>query len=284
MPFKKLDANLWLRVFSRCLIIGPPNSRKTTSLLSFHRPISILSYPGEKGSGTIPINESGINAEVWEDEEVVKEDPIKLIKEVENKTIEMLAAKPRTFAGDGIMKLAGLYWRREFNRLTIINDSAKVPATEDEIKLRAYGNPNYGSTKDVLKYISMVNHSNVETIVFTCWEGEERDDPKAKGRDVTTHTFADLPGALARRIVGEFGIVLYSHVTQPDVKGESKATWQIRPSGKVWGVGVKLPPAVAARMPGQGIPQDWAKLFDVVKKEVIGIEALDTNKKETQNG
>ncbi|MEK6879083.1 MAG: hypothetical protein AABY22_05715, partial [Nanoarchaeota archaeon] len=53
-------------VARRVLIVGAPGSMKTTSLLTWPKPLHILSYPGEKGWETIPTNLEGVKAYVWD--------------------------------------------------------------------------------------------------------------------------------------------------------------------------------------------------------------------------
>ena len=273
--FKELDDDLWLKVFSRALVIGPPNSLKTTSLLSWPRPIGILSYPGEKGSGTIPVNAPGVRAWVWEDqpdENGKEKSASQKIAEIEKITVQILTSGIKTFAGDGLIKLAGLMWTKEYVRQLHNNEEllAKGKITEDELKLRAYGNENFGSCKATLGYINKVCQSGIENVVFTCWDGEEKDNPgERKG---PSHTYADLPGRLARRIVGEFGVTLFSHVSLPDPQGKVSGSWQIRPKGSVWGVGIKVPPAIAKKMPTE-VPQNWNKLVELLQSKVKEVSA-----------
>ena len=60
--------------------------------------------------------------------------------------------------------------------------------------------------------------------------------------------------------MGEFAIVLYASLTNPDPLGKQKAFWQLRPGGKVWGAGIKMPMAVRDNIPAS-IEQDWAELW-----------------------
>ncbi|KKL49699.1 hypothetical protein LCGC14_2312940, partial [marine sediment metagenome] len=75
-----------------------------------------------------------------------------------------------------------------------------------------------------------------------------------------THILPDFPGKLAKRMMGEFAIVLYATLTNPDPMGKQKALWQLRPGGKVWGAGIKMPAAVRDNIPAS-IEQDWAELW-----------------------
>lgn len=268
--FEELSPQEWERTVSRVLIVGGPNTFKTTSIVeTFPKPLHVISYPGEKGSGVIPTGNPEIKGYVWREEDPAKDTVEHRIREIEKVTVEILSGKRgpiATFAGDGLHKLAALYWQREYRRLLISNEQRLVKGdiTDDKIQLAAYGNENRGSTREVLNYISLVCHSSVPTVVFTCWEGPEPDDKDGtSGGQTKSHIFADLPGRLARRSTGEFGVTLYAEVTKPDPLGKQKGTWQIRPAGKVWGVGVKVPKAIAITLP-ERVPQDWSKLLPVL--------------------
>jgi len=254
----------------RSLIIGGPNTLKTTSIIkTFPRPIGYISYPGEKGSCVIPTADTEIIAFMWEEEDPAKVNLTKQINELETLTWDLLLGKYgpiKTFAGDGLHKFASLYWNREFNKLLAsATPDQKGEVDIEKLQLRAYGNENYGASKEILGYISKVNQSNVDTVVFTCWEGVET-EPGQTGY-TAQHIFADLPGKLARRIVGEFGVVLYAEVGSPGPDGKiTQATWQLRKAGKVWGVGAKTPIEIALTLPPK-VPQDWRILYPLLTGE-----------------
>lgn len=271
MPFKELTPDLGRKRLRRVLIIGGPNTRKTTSIIyTFPRPTHLMSYPGEKGSGVIPTDKPDIKGYVYEEEDPSKTSYLETVKNIEDTTWEILAGNHgpiTTFAGDGLHKLASMYWNREYARLKAIyaaditagkTDREGVPL-EEGLKLRAYGNENFGATKEITQYVSRVLQSNVDTVVFTCWEGVEAEDKEMTGTN-SRHIFADLPGKLARKIVGEFAVTLFAEVGLPDPQGNAKATWQTRKAGKVWGVGIKVAPEIAKTIP-EKVPQDWQKLY-----------------------
>jgi hypothetical protein len=73
---------------------------------------------------------------------------------------------------------------------------------------------------------------------------------------------------MAKRIMGEFPIVLYAELEQPPLaalvdKAVTKAWWRLMPTRDTRAAGVKLPPAVAMRLPSQ-VPQDWSKLEPLI--------------------
>jgi len=276
MPFKRLNNDLWRKMVRRVLLIGGPNTYKTTSIVqTFTRPLHILSYPGEKGTGVIPYDQPDLTADIWEVDDFKKENVSALtIREIEETTWEILAMPGlETFAGEGLHKLASMYWNREYQKLLVSNEAAIAQGKTDRngqliseaIKLQAYGNENYGATREILAYISKVCQSSVPNVVFTCWEGVEAGETGNAKLDSNQnpHLFADLPGKLARKIVGEFGIVMYAEVGLPDPKGNTPSSWQIKKHGKVWGVGTKLPLEIAVKLPTK-VPQDWQKLLPLL--------------------
>lgn len=281
MPFKKLDDELSSKRISRVLLIGGPNTLKTTSIVrTFRKPLHIMSYPGEKGSGVIPTNDPEIHGYVWEEETesgdakgLPKNSLDTTIKQIETTTWEILSGKHgpiTTFAGDGLHKLASHYWNREYQRLQLLYETQIAQGATDRegqpyaesIKIKAYGNENFGACREILAYIARVCQSNVDTVVFTCWEGIEAED-KEMSNSQGRHIFADLPGKLARKITGEIGVCLYCEVGLPDPRGNIKGTWQIRKAGKVWGVGVKVPYDIAIKLP-EKVPMDWGQLHPML--------------------
>ena len=72
---------------------------------------------------------------------------------------------------------------------------------------------------------------------------------------------------MAKRIMGEFGVVVYAEVNWAmRMPGKAApATWQLIPEGKVWGAGIKAPLDVVLNLPVR-VEQSYPKL----------VEALDT--------
>lgn len=247
---------------TRVLISGPPNSFKTTSLLTWPRPIHIISYPGEKGWETIPIGKEDVIPYVWQVADATTLTGTSVVNEVERLTLEILAGKRgpvTTLAGDGLHKLYDWYYKKarfEVEGLSI---------DEEKKDIRAYGNPAGGAYRGLLDYLTRVLQFSVPYVVMTVWEDPERDDPKDKSKDAPTHVFPALPGKIAKRIVGEFSATVYAEVPPvADVKGNLAGTWQLRPGGKVWGVGVKAPLEIARTLPPK-IPQDFTVLQKLLK-------------------
>lgn len=246
MPFKQLTADSWQQGLGRVLIVGPPNSRKTTSLFTWPGPWGLVSYPGEKGYASIPVGLEGLTAYVWEDDIASKTSPSALVNEIEKCSFDLIAKGGiTTFAGDGIHKLYAAY----------INDASNgAYSAGDEFDAKCYGRAH----EMFAHYLQRVMQSKVKYVVFTCWDGKEADNPDA-GSKGTSHIYPDLPGKLAKRIMGEFSVVLHASVPPPVPGQPQKATWQLQPGGQVWGAGVKVPIAIAQKLP-QKVEQDWGKL------------------------
>lgn len=247
MPFKPLTADSWQQGLRRALIVGPPNSRKTTSLFTWPMPIGLISAPGEKGYASIPMGD-GVKAFVFEEDIIAKTSPSALVKEIETTTFDLLAGKYgeiTTFALDGLHKIYVAY----------INDATNGDfAAGNDFEPRMYGRAH----EMFLHYIGRISHSKIAYFVATVWDGREADNPDM-GSKGPTHVYPDLPGKLAKRIMGEFSVVLYAEVPAPVAGMEQKATWQLQPGGKIWGAGVKVPPALAKTLPAK-VPQDWKAL------------------------
>lgn len=254
----------------RVLKIGPPNSLKTTSLMkcgecetiakcthAWPRPLVILNAPGEKGWETIPAGVPGIKGVRWEANAMEKMSPAAVVKEVESRTWELLATPGlQTFAVDGLHKLYPFYYKKrraEIADWTLVKDDPDL--NNQKLDLSAYGNENGGAYAEFMHYVTRVCTSPVPYVVMTVWEGSEPDSDNPK----SSHVFADLAGKLAKRVTGEFSVCLYSNVTQPDPMGKVKGSWQLRPKGRVWGVGVKVNPDLALKIPGE-VPQNFRAL------------------------
>lgn len=259
MPFEKIAGDTWNP--TRALISGPPNSRKTSSLVTWPFTIEaglhVVFYPGEKGWDSLDTTIPGVHAYKW-----VIEDPSKLVasnvvKEVEQLTWDILTGKHGkcgAFAGDGLHKLYDWYYKKAL---------AETPVSDDA-GARAYGQ----SHNEFSLYLHRLCHSTVPYVVCTVWDGKEADKPELKSKS-PTHIFPDLPGKMAKRIMGEFPVVLASSVgLSPGPGKPAPATWQIQPSGGTWGAGVKVPERIAKTLPTE-VPQNWKRLEPLLRGQSL---------------
>ncbi len=256
MPFVQLaDYNdpKWTRLRRRVLLTGQPNSGKTTSLLTFlettETRMAYLAYPDEHGVVSLPLPHPQIAAFVWEEK-----DPHKRLawantwQDVETVTADILAGrygKIDVFAGDGLHKL-------HFVALCKATKGEAAVTLDFDAILYAE------ASRLFTGYLHRVLRSEIGLVVFTVWEGWEKENPYAKDKNTTKHIFPALPGKLAKEIMGEFGTVLYA--TRQGVGPGAQYVWQTRPFGSVWGCGIKAPLAVTAPIKTY-VPQDWRKLW-----------------------
>ena len=252
-------------VLRRMLIVGPPNVFKTASLLTCHRPLYILSVPGEKGWETIPRHLPDVKGYVWRDDEASKGSSYATLQEVEKLTKELIAGKHGevvTLAVDGLHKLYDLHFEAALAYMRTTRAFTEGPNAGDEEVITG---PAYGKAhRTFKKYLDLVLQSPIPYVIGTVWEGRIKDDPANKNRNAPTHIFPSIPGKMGERVVGEFGVVVYAKIGLPGPDGFSKSHWETRKVGDIWGVGIKIDPEIARKIPPQ-VPQDFKKLEALVK-------------------
>lgn len=257
MPIVEMDPETWVKKRSRILIAGEPNSRKTSSLLTWPRPIAILSYPGEKGAASIlPDPANGVHVWTYSVDPNKPESSSEVVKNIRDLTVKIVTGQAKqgikfeSFAGDGIHKYAEYI-------LDAATGGNYFSGEEFDAKL-------YMEQRRVLlKYIDMVANSSIANVVFTCWTALEKDNPQERGSNPSRHLWPDLPGQLAKKILGEFTATLYALVRSPMPGKPVEGVWQLQPDSEVWGVGVKAPSSIATKLPKYA-SQDWKVLMDLL--------------------
>ena len=265
MPFKQV-ANT-SRTPRRVLIQGAPNTGKTHSFLTWPRPAHYIALPGEKGSDTIPTGLPDLTAHFWESDPGEKTSSQAVIQAVDRLVFDTLAGKQGEVVSlmlDGLHK----YYDHVLNMAT---GGAYFNGEEFEPKL-------YARAHEHFKYfLDRVLTTAVPYIVCTSWDGREADKPELKSMS-PTHIFPDFPGKMAKRIMGEFPIVMYATIKYTQEGKVEGATWQLRPQGSVWGAAVKAPLEVVERLP-LTIPQDFKVLEKVLQgawesKPTVGTQGV----------
>lgn len=271
MPFKLITAQDKPPAGSRILISGPPITLKTTATLTFPKPNYHFSLPGEKGWETVPTDVEGIFPYIWQFDEAAQYSPHAVVRDVESQIFKVIAdgiAKHGTWQ-DGArwtITLDGLHKLYHVHRLMHLAD---LRASKVYLKAQEQGDdpeekitgPSYGRSHDSFGlFMTKVLQRPVPYIVATVWEGKSKDDPDDTRLKAPSHIFPDLPGEMAKRIVGEFGITVYSEVTPPDPQGRLKGYWIVKPQGKIWGVGAHVDPRIAL-----GIPPKVAANFNALE-------------------
>jgi hypothetical protein len=229
-----------------------------------------VSLPGEKGWETVPLKDTtpeitpagGIYQLLWEEADVERTSPHALLKLIDQGVKDAVAAALKnwkdsrrwTLVLEGLHKLYGWHYKARFLDLQAGSGYQKDP-DDDKISGRAYAMA-HDSYQGWLHEIMSLP---IPYVLGTIWEGKTKDDPGNTAKNAPTHIFPDLPGEMAKRIVGEFTIVLYSEVSMPDPRGRQRGKWTVKPQGKIWGVGVHLPPEIAAKVPAtiEPPPNEW---------------------------
>lgn len=231
----------------RMLAQGPPNSGKTgTFCQTWPEPAHILVAPGERGDATVPRGKPGLTPYIWEESPIEKMASSVVVAEVEALTFKILGSPDvRSFCFDGLHKYYGYV-------LDWISGGSLF-------KGENIGNPEdpylsariYNRTREHVRYfVQRINASPIENILFTCWDGREP-DKASQGFKGTQHIYPNLPGAAAKEIMGEFGLVVYTTIEwgQRQPKGLAPSSFQLLPEGEVWGCCVKAPIEVIKHLP-----------------------------------
>ena len=250
----------------RVLINGEANTRKTTTLLTFPRPLAVVSYPGEKGWATLltadgtPVAPDVLPFIFTEDK---AQDSHAVIRDVERVLLEIRAGKHglvQTIACEGLHKYAEVL-------MDSVTDGAYFSGLDFERKLWARG------YRTVHEHLNTLMETSVPVVVFTCWADVDRDraqKPGEKDQDVPSHVRPDLFGKLAKQMMGEFSVVLHQSIRKLEAKDEkSQAVWQTRPAGEIAGCGIKGPVEVVEKVPLL-LKAEYASLEQYVWKEAEG--------------
>lgn len=219
------------------MIVGDPNSWKTTSLLTWDKPLCILSSPGEKGTDIVPVS-ADVKVLLWEPVDWSQlQDWKKIRDEIMTETAKVLRGdygKFATVAFDGVHKVYDVF--REYAK------------TQDEDGRRYYP----AAQLDFLKWFSGCWYARTAPqAVWTVWAASERDDPD-NPKSTAKSVWPNFMGQLQKSIVGETNCI-YS-----GMEG-GKAYWQLKQDAKIKGIGLKLPPSEAEKLPYK-IEPSWQVL------------------------
>lgn len=249
--------------FRRVLLNGPPNSGKTTSIRTWPGPVHVQVFPKEKGSSSLPfrtLDGQEIIGYTPDEIDVTKpQDWRAIASDMTKTTVDILAGKfgpVKTFFGDGLHKAYQVF-------LAEITGGANYTGEEFDAKLYSKSHARFW------EYVDMILNSGVEYIGFTCWDGLEQDNAldESKEGKKRKHVFPDLPGQAAKKVMGEFSIVLNTGIE--GVGSAARYYWQTQPGGWVWGAGMKLPIEVSQRLKlPREVEQDWSKLDSKIVKAI----------------
>lgn len=263
MPFKALTPEQRVLPAGRVLLWGLPNTFKTSAIVEswpedFDTPGSkqFISLPGENGYETVPHRPS-IVSHVWEVEDIGQITPHQVLREANDIVTKVLQSKPMTVAVEGIHKLYDYAFDACLADLEAEDAARKQPVGTEGLRGPAYGQAH----KVVMRFLNKISAAGVPYLVVTCWEGEQKDDPKDRSKNAAMHKAPKLPGQLATVITGQFGVSIRSSISRTPSGIVGK--WQILPDPQVWGCAIKVDKAIAMGLP-RTIPQDFRVLRDLV--------------------
>jgi hypothetical protein len=264
-----MDGSLRSKKLRQTMLFGPPNSFKTTAVITTAvYPLALVSPPGEEGWGTVPDNVKGLTSFIWEEAPTDPQSAESVKNEVESTVFKIIAGdygQHRTLCIDGFHQLYNIY-------LDIA--TAGCFGRGEEFEAQRYGRAHQMATKFLRKVLA----SPMEHIIVTTWNAKEMDRQKKPGErasDVESHEWPDLPGKMAKLIVGMFSVVAFSRVTKKKLAdGRLVGEWLIKPDLDVWGASVKMDPRLVSKLPATS-PQNFQQLYKIIgaaQQEVEGEE------------
>lgn len=237
-----IDLDAWKNTFRRVLINGAPLSGKTTSFKTFPPKRHLLIAPGELGHSSIQEDED-TKLYYWEFDPLAPNLQFsRLWIYVQKLTQEILQGKHgevTTFGVDGLHKL--YYVIMKAKGFTVDSDPKEYVKYHETFTT----------------YMQSIIQSTTPFVVATSYDGNEALEAGSK----ITQIFPDLPGKMAKQIMGMFPVVLHS-----ERAGEGtteRFIWRLRASGKVQGVGLHVPSEIRAKFPPE-VEQDWRKIEAII--------------------
>ena len=258
-----------LRETRRILVNGPPNSRKTGSLRTLEGKVFILSAPFEGGVSSIPwVNFQGVPiiAKVPTPIDVGKPQNWQaIINDVWDITVKAIAGEfgpINVFVLDGLHKLYQAMLATQCDGANLTG-AEFVDSKGNDLMGRSYGRTH----TQFFRYVWTVINSNVDKVVFTCWDGADKDNALDTDKKAPRHNYPDLPGQAAKKIMGEIPVVFSAGWDVPTAAG--RFFWRTRPLGYDYGAGIKLPVDIMKdlKLPGE-IPQDFAAWDKLIVEQV----------------
>lgn len=236
MPVIEVSSNLdaTLKAGRRWLINGPPNSGKTASVYTARGPVIAITCPQEKGDATMPLT--------TRDGKPVKHfkvdiDPAQLgvswaneVESIRRLIREISAGKHgpcTTLFMDGAHKL--------YDSIFKAACGGSVKNIEEKAVGRKYGE----SHEEFQNILDLTNRSPIPYVIWTCWDGVKVDSEVDKvTKDSPRSVYVGLPGAMGRKVMGEFSFVLHAHTMGQGTGKQYK--WRLEPQGDIESAGRKI--------------------------------------------
>ena len=240
------DCQLIKKAKQRFIIMGKPNSRKTSSFLTFPAPRVVSGCPGEKHTAILSSTPE-MKVRIWEGEG----NSLTTYREYMAETKNILDGK--VLPGVQCVIFDGLH---KMQKLAIAAGKAEGG---DSFKGWECAKANFWTWMD------LAYKSDVPVIVWTVWAAAERQDEtnnETNPGKIVKAIYPDLTGKDQREILGEYPII-YQYVEG------GKAQWQLQGTDKIE-CGVRVPPDQASKLPFK-IDAEWPKLAEVLSKfSVVG--------------
>ena len=252
-PLTEAAVQSYLHAIRRVLLVGAPNSWKTSSLWTWadttdpEEYVHIISLPGEKGYSSIPQHPQ-VRAYRMSlddpDNEVALTKAFTEVVALINVILDGKRGRSGTIILDGLHKLYAeviypMVWKEA-------GGGAKEAG-------RAYGAAH-------TKFREILNRcQRAKRFVATVWDKDKREDPDNQRSQL--QTWSALPGDMARAVTGEFSCVFYAEPGRHMGGGKfSQGTWQTRPTTDIPTPSMKIPlqlASTAQEVIPTKIAQDW---------------------------
>ena len=236
MPVSLVSDNLdaTLRAGRRILLNGPPNSGKTGSIYTAKGPVVAVTLPQEKGDASMPLKtRDGLPIKHFRFDIDPTKDAVSWANEVEavRRLVKEIAAGKHgpctTLVMDGGHKLYDTIFKAACN--------GSVKNIDEKLVGRKYGE----SHEEFQGFLDLTNRSTIPYVIWTCWDGVKVDSEVDKvTKDSPRSVYVGLPGAMGRKVMGEFSFVLHAFTQGA---GEGKLfKWRMQPQGDIESAGAKI--------------------------------------------
>ena len=235
---EEVDLDSWKSTFRRVLLNGPPLSGKTTALKTFPAKRHLLIAPGELGHSSIQ-EDDDTKIYYWEfDPNATKVAYSRVWAHIQVITTNILKGMYGDITTFGIDGLHKLYY-------VIMKSHGFTPDSDPRDYVRYH--------ETFTNYMNSILQSPTPFVVATSYDGVEALEAGSK----ISQIFPDLPGKMAKQVMGMFPCVFHTERSGDD--GKEKYIWRLRANGKIQGVGMHLPQDIKAKFPAE-IEPDWQKV------------------------
>lgn len=241
----------WQRSFRRCLLIGPPDSGKTSSFPTWPGPRAVFTCPGELGASTL---QETPEQHIWTFRKEGKETEKDLVQQF-RKELDLAVG-------------SGKYQAVFLDGLSALYQTIYKMHEAEGGDARSFF---WKSEQLLFEILGEVIGSRTPYVCCTVWPAPQEDDPiqaeaaAKQGLVVPKHFLPDIPGKNApTRLLGKFGVKANCKPGTQIAPGKfSSGKWLLRNQGTSYGAGMKLPIHIAEKVPTE-VEANWSKLEALV--------------------